>query len=271
MGDRLRMDQAASMFFDHFGLLPEKPDVDSLHELVSHFSNIPWENLTKFLVKAQHLPKENRLRLSDTVITEHIEKGTGGTCFSLTEALGAILSSAGYQCHPVMADMNHGRNIHCALLVTSGDGTEFLADPGYLVPEPVLMRPGKVSHLEIDGQTLLWESRVDGKTFDLFTVNGDVKQWKYCIRMNPVGSDEFRYHWQKSFDATGMNSLHLNCRTEDGRLSAHNLNLRRVVSSGKSNEKLGGDYSGKIKAYFGLDSGIAEAAEKEWIRSCQNR
>lgn len=271
MDDKQRMRKVAAMFFDNFGISPDRPDRDSLQIILNHFSRIPWENLTKFLIKAQRFPEENRLRLADTVISEHIENGAGGTCFSLTETLGAILSSAGYQCHPVMADMNHGKNIHCALSVTTGDGMWFLADPGYLVPVPVLMESGKVSQVDTSLQTLVWEPSERGNSYDLYTVDGDIRKWKYRIRMNPVSPAEFRNHWQRSFDAIGMNSLHLNCRNEDGRLSAHNLNLRRVDSRGNSNEKLRGSYPEKVEAYFGLSREIAEAAEKEWVRSCLDR
>ncbi len=265
------MRQAATMFFDHFCISPDRPDRDSLQIILSHFSRIPWENLTKFLIKAQRFPAENRLRLADTVISEHIEKGAGGTCFSLTEALGTILSCAGFYCHPVMADMNHGKNIHCALSVIGEDGILFLADPGYLVPVPVLMEPGKVSKVDTSLQTLSWEPSERDNFFDLYTVDGEIRNWKYRIRMDPVSPAEFRSHWQRSFDATGMNSLHLNCRNEEGRLSAHNLNLRRVNSQGNTNEKLRDSYPEKVEAYFGLSREIAEAAEEEWERSCLDR
>ena len=265
------MKQAEIMFFDHFCISPGRPDRESLQIILSRFSDIPWENLTKFLIKAQRIPPERRLRLAGTVIGEHIEKGAGGTCFSLTEALGAILNFAGFQCRPVMADMNHGRNIHCALSVIASDGIQFLADPGYLVPEPVFIEQGKVSRIDTSLQTLIWEPSEGYNSFDLYSVDGDVRNWRYRIRMNPVSSTEFRSHWQRSFNATGMNSLHLNRRMKDGRLSAHNLNLRKVTSHGNKNEKLKGSYPDKVEEYFGLCRVIAEAAEKEWVRSCQDR
>ncbi len=271
MYDKQSMRQAAAMFFDHYCMSPGRPDRDSLRTILSYFSHIPWENLTKFLIKAQRFSPERRLRLAGTVIGEHIERGAGGTCFSLTEALGAILTFAGFQCRPVMADMNHGRNIHCALSVIASDGIQFLADPGYLVPEPVLMEPGKVSRIDTSLQTLIWEPSEGDNSFDLYSVKDEIRNWKYRIRMDPVSPVEFRSHWQRSFDATGMNSLHLNCRSEDGRLSAHNLNLRRVTSHGNTNEKLKGSYPDKVEEYFGLSREIAEAAEKEWNRSCQDR
>ncbi len=271
MEDKQRMRQAASMFYDHYSVSPDKPDEDSLRRIITYFSNVPWENLTKFLVKAQRIPVEKRLRLADTVISEHIENGAGGTCFSLTEALSVILSYAGYHCSTVMADMNYGKNIHCALSVVTGDGNMYLADPGYLVPEPVLIEPGKTALVKTSWQKLVWEPSENGNCYDLYSVDGDRKDWKYHIRMDPVTPGEFRSCWQRSFDSTGMNSLHLNHGNQDGRLSAHNLNLRRVSSSGKTNEKLKNSYAEKIEEYFGLSRKVAEAAEKEWVEACQDR
>jgi arylamine N-acetyltransferase len=271
MSNHRKTSRAAAMFFDHFDLVPDDGEKDSLRKIVQSFSYIPWENLTKFLAKAQLAEKENRLRLPGTVINEHIQNGAGGTCFSLTAALGEVLESAGYTCNPVMAEMQHGKNIHCALLIITPDGTRFLADPGYLVPVPIPLETGKNTRLDVYDKKLIWEPDSDGESYDMYTIEGENKQWRYKVLMKPISLSEFRMHWQKSFNATGMNSLHLNCRSEDRRLSAHNLNLRIVAKEGKQNEKLRDNYSGKIEKYFGLNRTVADAAYKEWRKLCRDR
>lgn len=270
MEDRRIMNRAAGMFFDHFGLLPGRADRDLLHRIVAEFARIPWENLTKFLVKARGLPPEGRLRLADRVIAEHLEHGTGGTCFSLTEALSAILSFAGFRCHPVMADMSHGRNIHCALTVFTGSGERYLADPGYLVPLPVSLPEGEGCSLEIPGQEMVWEPG-DGNSYDLVTLDGGNRTWRYRVRMTPVDREEFLGHWQRSFDATGMNSLHANYRADGRRISAHNMNLRCAYEHGTGNEKLGEGYAEGIEKHFGISRLIAMEAEREWREACRAR
>jgi arylamine N-acetyltransferase len=269
MTDFARLKPTVSRFLDHYGIIPDRPGSDTLGIVLSEFSNIPWENLTKFLCKSQTIPAEKKLRLADTVINENIEMGAGGTCFSLTEALGTVLSGLGYHCRPVMADMKHGKNIHCALAVETEDGELFLADPGYLVPVPVPVQAGKVSRVDTPWQKLVWEPA--GNTFDLYSIDGDFRNWRYRIRMEPVSPAEFMHHWLRSFDSTGMNSLHLNRGSGNQRLSAHNMNLRKASSHGNSNEKLRQDYGIKIEKYFGLSSELAEAALREWEESCRNR
>ncbi|OPL19027.1 MAG: hypothetical protein AVO35_03625 [Candidatus Aegiribacteria sp. MLS_C] len=262
---------AAEMFLDHFGVSPRAaPDLEGLESILAEFSRIPWENLTKFLVKAEGLRGQSRLRSPETVIRKHIEDGTGGTCFSLTEALAAVLRRAGYRCGPVMADMSHGKNIHCGLIVAVPDTGTFLADPGYLVPFPVPLRSGVGARLSLPGQELEWRPCGEG-VFDLYTAEEGRSIWRYRLRTGPVGRSEFLGHWQESFDATGMNSLHANLRVDSGRIYAHNMNLRRTEGGGKFNEKLREDYAARMETFFGISSRIAKAAQEEWRRSCLNR
>ena len=271
MSDHRIITRTAAMFFDYFGLVPDDDKKDSLQKIVQSFSYIPWENLTKFLTKAQLTERESRLRLPETVISEHIQNGAGGTCFSLTAALCSILESAGYTCNPVMAEMRHGKNIHCALSIITPDGTRFLADPGYLVPVPIPLEPGKSTRLDVYEKKMIWEPDSDSESYDMYTQEGENKQWRYKVILKPISLKEFRRHWLMSFDATGMNSLHLNCLRDDRRLSAHNLNLRIVAKEGKQNEKLRDNYSGKIEKYFGLNRTVADAALKEWRKLCRSR
>jgi arylamine N-acetyltransferase len=260
---------AASMFFDHFGLTPGAGSA-AVEEIIGAFSTLPWENLTKFLRKAQADDGAHRLRGPATVIREHIELGTGGTCFSLTAALAEILHAAGLSCAPAMADMSHGKNIHCALLVRTPYGL-LLADPGYLVPQPVLLDPSKPTVLDLQGLRMSWEPVDGGVAYDLHTEENGSRHWRYRLRTAPVSPAEFRRHWVSSFDAPGMNSLHLNRRVDGGRISAHNLNLRVVRPGGSANEKLADDFPGRISALFGVDRGLAEAAETEWRAACAAR
>ena len=263
-------EKAAGIFLDHFGILPEAPDRETLEMIIDRFSLIPWENLTKFLARVSGRPPGLLPRTPATVISQYASMGTGGTCFSLTEALGAVLSFCGFRCYPVMADMRHGSNIHCALAVHTGEGERFLADPGYLVPVPVMVRKDVGTELRLPGQTMVWEPASEDRCM-LFTVEGGERTWRYTMRMRPVGRDEFLSHWMSSFAATGMNSLHANLRTGGERISAHNMNLRRTDGLNRTNVKLRDRYAQGIQENFGIDRRVAAEAEREWRRECRDR
>lgn len=91
------MEKAAEIFFEHFGLTPGRSAAD-IHRTGEVFGEVPWENLTKFLIRSSG---ESRPRLAGEVMTDHVENGTGGTCYSLTETLGSFLQHAAFQQGPL--------------------------------------------------------------------------------------------------------------------------------------------------------------------------
>jgi arylamine N-acetyltransferase len=207
------------------------------------------------------------LRLPDTVVTEHISRGTGGTCFSLTEAAREILESSGIGTRQVMADMQHGPSIHCAALTELPGGMTYLVDPGYLVPEPVLLEPDRTTEVHCGAETLEYRPVPGDESWDMFTVTEKGSSWRYRIRLAPVTREKFTRSWTDSFDAPGMNSLHINMRTGGNRLYAHNHNLRITAAGGGRNQKLRDDYAGRIEEIFGISRSVAARAWEELERS----
>jgi arylamine N-acetyltransferase len=261
---------ATSILLDLYGINPVCPDLLLLEKISYSFSNIPWENLTK-LIKKQR-PGSSMLRRSEEVMRDHARLGTGGTCFSLTNTLRRITSDLGYCCYPVMADMRHGANIHCALLVEHEDG-KFLLDPGYLVAEPVPLPRVRPVRVRLPGQILEYRPAADENEIELHTTNdrGEV-QLRYRLRPRSIPESEFIRFWTESFDAAGMNSLYLNCLTPEGRLSAHDYNLRIDTGSEKRNLNLRDGYVERISERFGIAGETVRRALVEWERMrCRER
>lgn len=258
---------ATSILLDLFQIHPSSPDLKLLGEVSYHFASLPWENLTKFLKKhGSHESPAARLRRSEEAMRDHAELGTGGTCFSLTNALRRIVCDLGYHAYPVMADMRHGANIHCALLVHHQD-RRFLLDPGYLVAEPVPLRQDRAVRVQLPGRVLDYRPAAGGE-IELHTINEKGEdQFRYRLRPSPILEKEFVRFWLQSFDATGMNSLYLNMISSEGRLSAHNLNLRIDTGRDKVNLKLRGRYVEEISERFGIGSDLVRQAFDEWERT----
>jgi arylamine N-acetyltransferase len=264
---------ATSIFLDLYRITPSRADLDLLNLLARRFSALPWENLTKFLKKhasrgsapADPAPP-GPLRGSEEVLRDHAALGTGGTCFSLTNALRRIVTDLGFEAFPAMADMQHGPNVHCGLIVLV-DGRRHLLDPGYLVPDPVPLDGPPAVSIENPGHRLDYRTAPDGGTVELCTVNarGERKR-RYRLRARPVPEPDFRRHWIDSFEAPGMRGLQLNRFGDGARLSAHGYNLRIDTGRGKKNVKLREDYAGLIAAHFGIDAALAGAALEQWKR-----
>jgi len=247
---------AAGLFYGHFRISTGDPDLDTLKAVVSSFAEVPYENVTKIIRKFRESDPSLRLRGPGEVIKGFIEHHTGGTCFSLTWCLGSILSQAGYSCWPAMADMKR-RNIHCALIVRVG-AKRYLVDPGYLLGGPVELTGDPVLIPTSFGKV---ELRPRGtSSYDLFTVSGGEKSWRYRLRTAPVSRAVFFRHWQASFTLPMMNSLQLTKLTGGGHLYIRDHHLRLRRDDVKINENIRSGLEKRIEAEFGIPGDITAEA-----------
>jgi len=130
-----RNDPAVRRFLTRFRIDPDALPRDRLLRTVLRaFSHLPYENLTKILKDAA--PGGPTRREPEEVLLDHFRYGTGGTCFSLVATLRHILLGLGFDATPILADRTYGPDTHCALIVRLDD-QPVLADPGYLLAEPL--------------------------------------------------------------------------------------------------------------------------------------
>jgi arylamine N-acetyltransferase len=251
---------AAAAFHGHFGIAAKRPDVHYLREILHHFSNFPYENLSKIIKHSEETDLLRKLRLPMEVMEGHIRNRLGGTCFSLTFFLETILVCNGYRCAPVMADMKWSPNSHCALIVTLEDG-KYLVDPGYLLNQPMRMadeRP-RVYDSEFTGVELVRKPGSD--TCEVYTFNRTEMKWRYRFRAEgPCPPEAFLRHWISSFSWNSMHGLCLT-RAERGKLVyIHKHFMRESTYDGKKNFNIKNDYHESIRRAFGIESALVEQA-----------
>ena len=306
---------AASLFEERYGLLPHQGTLGDLTELLGRFAHLPYENLSKIIAwnsglatsdpmapsqiadskinrandtetrvtLHQHLPGQaildRAMRRPVQVMEDHLQLGTGGTCFSLTELLRQLLQMAGFSCYPVMAHMRYGNNIHCALRVNLAihpwggkgcSGAAFLVDPGYLVRQPLPLRTSTVAPQALaPGQPLLVPAgslgpippHIPRGDFDLFTVEENGPRWRYRFTDHPPSEDEFLHHWRASFFQPAMHSLFATQRSVEGELMyLHNHKLRRRGSATKVTRNVRADMESTVEQIFGIDRQVTRQA-----------
>ena len=254
--------RAREIFLGHFKLPTGPPELEMLRHIVTSYSSLPYENLTKIIKKYTARSADERLRGPVEVVGGYVEHRTGGTCFSLTYCLGSILASAGYVCHPVMADMKRP-NIHCALVVEMNE-RRYLIDPGYLVGEPVELGAAPI---RIETTFGIVEIRPrQGERYDLFTLDGEERKWRYTVRTVPISLQAFMHHWQDSFSLPMMNSLLLTRLTSHGHLYIKNHHLRMKGREGKMNENIRAEFESRIATEFGIPPEITGQAREHLER-----
>ncbi len=102
--------------------------------ILSDLSTIPYENISKIL--RLPLERSKRPRTSGIVLSDYLESGKGGTCFSLNYLVIQTLRSLGTDSWPV--SVNTGRNTfpHYAIIFEHYE-KHYLIDPWYLLSPPL--------------------------------------------------------------------------------------------------------------------------------------
>jgi arylamine N-acetyltransferase len=254
-----RQKEAVALFYETAGFRAEKPDFEFLCRILSVFSRIPYENLSK-IIKYRHFFEDvQRIRLPLEVMDSYRRKRLGGTCFSLTFLLQSILCVTGFECYPVMADMHRGRNVHCALVVLL-NGSHFLVDPGYLLNEPMLLQRGKghVFRTLFTGLEVSFDN--EHEVYRVSTFNKREKQWRYSFSDLPVGPDTFLSHWLGSFQWNSMNGLCLNRVDRERMVYIHNHYMRQTSFEYKESMNIQSRYHAVVESVFGIEKSVLEEA-----------
>ncbi len=248
----------SEIFLEHFKIPTGDRDLDMLRCVVTGFSDIPYENITKIIRKFEGGAAREMVRRPDDVIEGYIRDHTGGTCFSLTFCLGSILSHCGFRCYPVMADMKRP-NIHCALVVQMGE-KRYLVDPGYLIGEPVELSGERVDLPTPFGRVELKPENRD--RYHLFTIAGDTRKWRYTVKTRPVSMPLFMRYWERSFSLPTMNSIQLTRLSRKGHIYIRNHHLRLNRGNQKVNENIRRELAGRIRGEFGIPETLTTRARE---------
>jgi arylamine N-acetyltransferase len=193
----LRM-HALQAFTNHFGIQRNSPPRELLGKVVRAFARLPYENITKIIKHAEAGSPEKSRRFPEEVIANHIDWGSGGTCFSLTSALLHLVRSLGWKAKYILADRRYGQDTHCALLVWIDD-VPHLLDPGYLIVDPIPVSSAEQTVEAGFNRLILAPEERDGR-ISLSTVRQGSKAYRLTYKVSPVDTSEFYKAWDASFN-----------------------------------------------------------------------
>jgi len=250
-------DEALRIFAGHYAIAPRRPaDTQPsrglLEAVVRDFSRLPYENISKIIKSAGHGEPAESFRLPLEVVTDHVERGFGGTCFSLTFLLERMLRALGFDCHKVMAHMHMGENVHCLVVVDHG-GRRFMIDPGYAL-YAVIELIGRGRTAARCPHALVEVARDDGGCYNLYTVDAAGRKWRYRFADVPAADDEFERHWIRSFDMPTLRNVCLGRITEKGHLYLRKDYFKFASLENISKRRFKTGIERVIEEEFGIDS-----------------
>ena len=262
--------RAAIRLIESLRLVRAHPDARSLHDVYDGFRRLPYENLTKLLRKHSGAPASSWPRLPDEVVRDYLRYRAGGTCFSLTRLLETMLLEIGYHCYPVLADMPHGQEIHCGLVVELGR-RRFLLDPSYLLPAPMELPSDGSTKLHSPANQLVLIRDTDEK-FCLYSQKaGQPPKWRYTFSVKAATDEQFMARWIDSFSQTMMNSLVMTTLSADRQLYLHNDRLQEITVGSRRTTAVRDDYAGVLEHAFGIDRSVATRAQELWLEVRRTR
>lgn len=251
------MQSVISSFSDRYSLSADAPDLMQLKRIGAAFSHLPYENVTKILKEARSASVHQKLRKTDEVLSDHLRWNTGGTCFSLCNALLSVLKNSGFEAFIAMADMHYGVNIHCVVVVAIPEG-RFLLDPGYLLHDPIQLPDSGFEQVTRTLMNAVVLRNEGSEIFSLFTIESAQRKWRYRLRAFPVTTEEFEAHWIHSFSLNSMEHLMMTRLDNRGRLYFRKNHLEHVNDSKRT--ILTKPEASDLSGLFGVPSDLISSA-----------
>jgi arylamine N-acetyltransferase len=116
------------------GVARRPPDIHALVVLFEAFNRIvPFESASKIRRNAAVTVLADKPRLPEVFWSEHLELGTGGTCFARVAAFAGLAEALGFPSRKIVGSIG-APSSHAALLF-SHDGKTWLVDVGSPLPE----------------------------------------------------------------------------------------------------------------------------------------
>jgi arylamine N-acetyltransferase len=252
-------DEAARLLLDYAGPKTARGGMAFLRELAGTLSRFPYENISKIIRLSASGDPGRALRMPLEVVSEHIDKGFGGTCFSLTFLLERVLVSLGFDAFKVMAHMSSGRNVHCLVVVREA-GERYLIDPGYALYEVIRLPDARVRvrcpHAEVE------VAKTGQERFDLWTTDSTGRKWRYAFEDRPVSEGDFERHWIGSFTRPTLNNICLTRMTPRGHVYLRKDFFKFTSPEGIAKRKVKQGIERLIEEEFGIGSEFTRTAQE---------
>jgi hypothetical protein len=189
----------AYAFLGRFGVSCECGSDLVLRRVTEAFKRVPYENLTKILKADSVISAASAMRYPDEVIGDFLRWGTGGTCFSLTAALIALLDVAGIDAWPILADRHYGVDTHCGILIAPQGANMLLLDPGYLLFAPIPVPLDFPAFIETGFNRVELRPLAGASRVELYTIVKGNRKLRLTFKMEPVSDESFGGAWERSF------------------------------------------------------------------------
>lgn len=175
------------------GLTRRDPDFRGLLDLFDAFNRVvPFESASKIRRNAEVSVLADKPRLPGIFWSEHLELGTGGTCFARVAAFAELSEALGFQPRKIVGSIRVPAS-HASLIFPL-EKREWLVDVGFPLPE---IRPLESDSYESSLGSCVLEAGESRAT--LAIVSGPSRGRVITYPLSPVTEETFRQAWLRTF------------------------------------------------------------------------
>ncbi len=247
----------ADEILEAFEISRSEPGIGYLEALFARFNErVPFETASKILRNASVADPREKPRLPEVFWSEHLESGSGGTCFARAAAFHALLAELKFASRLVLGRVQSDFD-HAALRVTL-DGREWIADAGF--PLPVLLRD-----VEEEAETPRGPLRVTpGARGTRVEILGGVPEGPREIEIfrAPVATSEFFDRWRRTFrpDTRFLTAVSLRREKEGRAVSFASGEMRVDDRHSRTRIPLAAPRAPVLEEQFGVDRDLLDRA-----------
>jgi arylamine N-acetyltransferase len=172
-----------------------EPGIGFLQALFSRFNTrVPFESASKIVRHAHVVDPAEKPRRPEIFWSDHVELGTGGTCFARVAAFDALARVLGFSTRKVLGRVERDFD-HAALLI-EGPGGVTICDVGFPLPALLPAREARVEGAIVD-----LEVRPTARGFRI-ALEAGVPEGPRALEIfdAEVSDEEFEARWRATFD-----------------------------------------------------------------------
>ncbi|MGE5276764.1 MAG: arylamine N-acetyltransferase [Acidobacteriota bacterium] len=233
-----------------------EPGPGLLEALFARFNaRVPFETASKIERDAEVADPEEKPRRPDLFWREHLQSGSGGTCFARVAAFDALLAALGFPTRKILGRVQ--RDFDHAAQIIELAGRSWICDVGF--PFPALL-PAEAGQVDTSAGPIRVRPTERGLSVDLGGVPEGPRRAE--LFLEPVAEETFARRWRETYrpGSKFLSSVSLRLQRENRAVSFAAGEVRVDDAHSRLTVPLRTARPARLSEIFGVDAGLLARA-----------